>query len=63
MNVGDAGMNNTLRAHTRRRLQLSLAAGALGATSLPSTPFAQAATFDLSFATVIPALAGARVQY
>jgi amidase len=53
MNVRDANMNNTLRSHIRLRLrQLSLAAGALGATLLFSMPNAQAATFDLSTATI-----------
>ena len=46
-------MNNMLRAHIRRGLrQLSLAAGALGATFLRPMPHAQAANFDLSTATI-----------
>jgi amidase len=53
MKVAEAHMNNTLRSHIRRGLrQLFLAAGALGATFLLSMPHAQAATFDLSTATI-----------
>jgi amidase len=53
MKIGDADMSNTLRSHIRRRLRpLSLAAGVLGAISLLSIPHAQAATFDLSTATI-----------